>query len=181
MELFSLRLLLLTVPGATCYEDLRTFEGTLHETFQAATNAHGLLESDSEWLRCLNEAEELAPFASMVRRLFCYILVNCSPADPYELWVQHRDRLSDDYFYQLRATLGMSTHEELDQENIKTIYKHTLGDIDHQLQKLGFQLSDYPSMPQETISTFDSLPTLCGILKNTHLKKEHNNRKDIVK
>jgi hypothetical protein len=60
IERFHLRLLLLHVPGATCFADLRTtHRGTpdevVHPTFKAACIARGLLEDDDEWDRCLSE------------------------------------------------------------------------------------------------------------------------------
>ncbi|SAL96239.1 hypothetical protein, partial, partial [Absidia glauca] len=56
MELYCLRLLLIKVQGPKSYEDLRTFQGTVHETFQDAALARGLLENDDEWDHCLEEA-----------------------------------------------------------------------------------------------------------------------------
>jgi hypothetical protein len=158
MELYSLRLLLLSVPGPTSFEDIRTYDGIVHETFQAAANARGLLESDNEWDRCLEEAGMTAPFPKMIRQLFCYILVNCSPADPLALWTTHRDRMSDDYFFELRRNLQISNNESLDDNQKDQIYKRTLGDIELHLQTIGYRLSRFPTLPQEIITQLDSLP-----------------------
>lgn len=49
IEKYHLRLLLLHVSGATSFEFLRTFEGHLHSSFQAAARARGLLADDTEW------------------------------------------------------------------------------------------------------------------------------------
>ena len=45
--------------GAISFENLRTFEGHIHDTFKEACHARGLLEDDEEWLRCLQDASEM--------------------------------------------------------------------------------------------------------------------------
>src|SRR6267142_4730654 len=80
-ERFYLCLLLTTVPGATSFENLRTFEGTLHLTFKDACIARGLLEDDSEWRQCLREARHMAT-GYQLRHLFVTILRDCTPTDP---------------------------------------------------------------------------------------------------
>ena len=55
-ELFHLRLLLLNVSGPTCFEDLRTVDGQLCQTFQEATVKLGLWEDDTECYLALEEA-----------------------------------------------------------------------------------------------------------------------------
>uniref|UniRef100_UPI00358F89E5 uncharacterized protein n=1 Tax=Myxine glutinosa TaxID=7769 RepID=UPI00358F89E5 len=50
---FALRLLLLHRKGATSFEDLRTVDGQLHNTFKDAARAMGLLEDDAQHRRCL--------------------------------------------------------------------------------------------------------------------------------
>jgi hypothetical protein len=59
-EHFYLRLLLTNVPGASSYEYLHTFEGTLYPTIKDAYIACGLLEDDQEWHQCLEEAKHMA-------------------------------------------------------------------------------------------------------------------------
>ncbi|XP_032690659.1 uncharacterized protein LOC116853632 [Odontomachus brunneus] len=55
LELFHLRLLLLTVKGATSFEDLRTVNGEIYPTFTATCLALGLIEDDEEWMRAMDE------------------------------------------------------------------------------------------------------------------------------
>ena len=55
-ETFCLRLLLLHVPGATSFEDLRTVEGCLYDTFKEAAQKHGLFNDQTTWDQTLNEA-----------------------------------------------------------------------------------------------------------------------------
>lgn len=49
IELFHLRLLLINIKGAKSFEDLRTVNGILNETYMSACLAAGLIEDDQEW------------------------------------------------------------------------------------------------------------------------------------
>ena len=73
-ERFALRLLLLHRKGVTSFEDLRTIDGYLHETFKDAARAMGLLEDDTEHRRCLQEAS-IMNMPSQMRQLFATLLV----------------------------------------------------------------------------------------------------------
>jgi hypothetical protein len=55
-ERFYLRMLLTHVRSATSYDDLRSFEGITYETFKLACIARGLLDSDEQWDRSVQEA-----------------------------------------------------------------------------------------------------------------------------
>jgi hypothetical protein len=55
-ELYYLRMLLHHIPGATCYEDMRTVNSQVYPTFQAAAEALGLLECDNQREHCLDDA-----------------------------------------------------------------------------------------------------------------------------
>ncbi|GAN11433.1 ATP-dependent helicase RRM3-like [Mucor ambiguus] len=100
-ELFHLRMLLYhIVAGATSFEDMRTVNGVVYPTYQAAARALGLLASDNEWHNCLEEAA-LTQSAISLHKLFCIILSFCAPSNPYELWQTFKISLSEDYAYQL--------------------------------------------------------------------------------
>ena len=96
VEKFHLRLLLYHVPGAQSFEDLRTVGGVLLPTFQAAARRLGLLADDEEWDACLTEAATYQMLAAL-RRLFATLLLFCSPASPYELWLRHRGSMTEDF------------------------------------------------------------------------------------
>ena len=55
-ELFYLRMLLLYVPGARNFIDLRTINGVTVETFKEACKLKHLLDDDSEWENTFSEA-----------------------------------------------------------------------------------------------------------------------------
>lgn len=98
---FFLRLLLTSVKGPTSYEDLRTYQGQLYPTDQAACIARGLLDDDEEWAGCLREA---ATFQTgyQLRRLFSVILIHCHPSDPNKLWQDFRHHTCDDLQHYLQ-------------------------------------------------------------------------------
>ena len=53
VELFYLRLLLLSVKGATSFENLKIVNGTIHDNFVSTCLALGLIElimNDNEWM-----------------------------------------------------------------------------------------------------------------------------------
>ena len=95
-EKFALRCLLLHVRGATCYEDLRTYNNILYGTFQEACLARGLLEDDREWDRALSDAVALR-MPRQCRQLFVTILTHCQPSEPLILWERYKEFLSEDF------------------------------------------------------------------------------------
>jgi hypothetical protein len=82
VELFMLRRLLLTVPGATCWEDLRTFGGEVHPSFESAARARGMLNDDTELSAAFQEIVESTVSDSSIRRQFCLLLVFGRPVQP---------------------------------------------------------------------------------------------------
>lgn len=94
-ERFYLRLLLHKIPGPTSYEYLRTVNGVLCETFQQACQELGLLESDNHWNMALKEASEIC-HPKQIRDLFAVILTAGIPSNPNELWLTHRESMSED-------------------------------------------------------------------------------------
>jgi hypothetical protein len=98
IEKFHLRILLMHVPGATSFEDIRTFEGEVFPTFQAAARARGLLQDDTEWSAAMTEAAVFQP-ASSLRKLFCILIAFSNVSDPFQLWLDHRDNMAEDYLY----------------------------------------------------------------------------------
>lgn len=56
---FHLRLLLLNRRGSQSFQDIRTVDGVVHETYTSAADALGLLEDDRAWRTCLMESASL--------------------------------------------------------------------------------------------------------------------------
>ncbi|XP_024392361.1 uncharacterized protein [Physcomitrium patens] len=95
-KVFYLRLLLTHVEAPTSFEDLLCFHDIVHPTYKAACIARGLLQDDSEWENCLQEATVIA-LPKQVRRLFATLLVFGQPLDPLSLLKTHLDAMSDDW------------------------------------------------------------------------------------
>ena len=72
-ELFFLRLLLLQAKEATSWEDVRTVNGIVLETFREACVLKGLLQDDIEWQNTLSEVV-LTRMPKQIRQLFSIIL-----------------------------------------------------------------------------------------------------------
>ncbi|XP_065678211.1 uncharacterized protein LOC124818131 [Hydra vulgaris] len=80
-EIFYLRMLLLHVRGAVSFEDLRTVNGTVFNTFREACSQLGLLQDDAEWRNTLTEAAATR-LPNQIRQMFSIILTFCEPDDP---------------------------------------------------------------------------------------------------
>ena len=77
LQLYSLRLLLNKVKGATGFEELRSIDGKPCETFHAAAIARNLVKDDKIWIDCMDKASETETNIHRLRQLFVTILVNC--------------------------------------------------------------------------------------------------------
>ena len=126
-ERYHLRLLLLHVRGATSYRHLRTVAGQEAETFQGACRLHNLLEDDDEWDNCLAEAENFQ-MPAQLRRLFVTICIFCHPADPLQLWLDHKMGMIEDF---------SRAHRSDTAENLALL------DIQQLLSIHGFTCADY--------------------------------------
>ena len=73
IELFHLRTLLLHVPGATSFEDIRMVDGVLADNFQQACRLRGLVQDDNEWRQALTEASTFQ-MPSQLRSMFSFPL-----------------------------------------------------------------------------------------------------------
>ena len=110
-ERFYLRMLLTVVKGPTSFEDLRTYDGVIHQNFKSACVERALLDSDEQWDRSLTEAE-LWQGGFQLRQLFVCILLHCYPADALQLWLNHAQHLSDDCRHQLQTTYQIANPSE---------------------------------------------------------------------
>ena len=91
----------MNVRGASSFDQLKTVNGTIHETFADAARELNLVEDDQEWTRCLEEASQThMPFE--MRNLFVSILIHCGPNQPVELWESFRDAMAEDFIHKFR-------------------------------------------------------------------------------
>ena len=67
-ERYFLRVLLNHIPGSKSFEDLKTVDGVLCDTFREAAERRGLIEADNTLDECLTESELFAMPASLDRK-----------------------------------------------------------------------------------------------------------------
>ena len=79
-----LLLLLLAQPGARGFENLRTVDGELLPTFQAAATARGLCDSDEHYHSALQDVLAVTT-AARAWRFLAMIFTCCEVADPFSL------------------------------------------------------------------------------------------------
>ena len=106
-EKYYLRMLLTVVPGRQSFENLRTVDGVICASFQAACSARGLLEDDQEWFSCFAEAVRFSSGYSL-RALFGTALVPGRVTDPTVLWNRYADDICDDLPHRLRSMIDIS-------------------------------------------------------------------------
>lgn len=95
-ELFHLRLLLLMVKGATSFEDLRTVDNKICDTFHGACLELDLIEDNGEWERAMTDGE-IWMMPRQLRCLFASILILFYPNSQGELWEMFKDLLTQDF------------------------------------------------------------------------------------
>ena len=127
-ERFYLRLLLHNVPGATSFQHLRTVNGQVYTSFKEACQALGLLEDDSEWQKCLEEARAGAT-PHQFRSLFAAMLIYNGVNDPPGLWELFKEDMAEDFkhqagmveFHQLHFDSALRALEVLLKEHNKSL------------------------------------------------------------
>jgi hypothetical protein len=135
-ERFYLRLLLTMVAGVTSFENLRTIDGVVYPTFQAACDAMGLLQDDQEWDACLREAC-VDQNADQLKKLFVILLLFCAPLHLERLWARYRDKMSHDTLYRRRGEGG----------TLDDAYNDSLLLLEERLAMANKSLRDFPEMP----------------------------------
>jgi len=136
-ERFFLRLLIVTFAGFKSFEDVRTYDGAVYRTYREACLARGILADDHEWHHALSEAAGVDSGRAL-RGLFFYIIFNCNPSDPSELWRTHKDALSDDCRYRL-TRLPHNITDATDSQ----AHSYALCELRRTLQSYGKDLIDY--------------------------------------
>ncbi|WOG81785.1 hypothetical protein DCAR_0100936 [Daucus carota subsp. sativus] len=94
-ELLYLRMLLMRKKGAINFQDVRTVDNHVYDTFKEACAALGLLENDSQWHHEMFENSHSA-MPNQLREMFVNILAYCSVTDPGALWNAHWKSMSED-------------------------------------------------------------------------------------
>ena len=148
-EGFYLRMLLMVVRGALSYADVRTYEGTVYNSFREACQARGLIGDDTEWLALFDEAVQWAT-SFQLRSLFITVLVYCDIGNVRALFNTYWRYMSDDLQYKIRKTVGNATY--IVPENI--LLSTLLTELSNMFLKNGLSISSY-DLPKPSESALD--------------------------
>ncbi|SGY45423.1 BQ5605_C001g00283 [Microbotryum silenes-dioicae] len=150
-ERFYLRLLLEVVMGPTSFSDLLKFEDAVYPSYRAACTARRLLADDGEHHICLGEAAQIKT-GDQLRRLFVFMLIHATVANPPALLDRHFASLSDDARYHIERYEDVPINDQ-------TIRLWTLNKIRLLLaandQTLAF--FDLPELTKDEVRLFDRL------------------------
>jgi hypothetical protein len=141
-------MLLLTVKGATSYEDLRSYNNTLHPTFKEACRARGLLNDDNEWYEAFDEAAKWAT-SDQLRQLFVTMLLYCEVGDEHIFFEKVWKLLADDIQYNMRRTLHLPTYQMPEDE----VKDQLLDNLTILFNRCRANIHDY-NLPRKTIFTY---------------------------
>lgn len=114
-ECYYLRLLLIHIRGPTSFQNLKTINNILCESYRDACQKLNLLENDDHWENSLADAS-LAASPYQIRILFAIIISTCGPSKPLELWEKYKNAMTDDILYQARnatASPGLEYSPEM--------------------------------------------------------------------
>ncbi|XP_065662697.1 uncharacterized protein LOC100205305 [Hydra vulgaris] len=126
--------------GALSYENLRTVNGTVFNTFCEACYQLGLLQDDIEWRNTLTEAVATG-LPKQIRQLFSIILTLCQPDDPLHLWNTFKDYMVEDYIHRLMPILlaeqvALCQIESIINQSGKTLADYNLPTLDQFLDSI---------------------------------------------
>ena len=140
-EKFFLRMLLHIVKGPKSFEDLKTVNGFVCETYQRACILLGIFEDDSQIEATFEEAHSITTNGDQLRHIFVTLLVHAMPADPLALWEKFKDHLAEDYIHKLRLKY-QEEQKELTEVPEK-IYNQVLLKLKSLLEEHGKDLKDF--------------------------------------
>ena len=96
VERYYLRRLLLNVPGATSFEDLRTVDGVLYDSYKKAAEVRHLIMDDSQWRESMHEAD-VFQMPCQLRSMFAFICAFNQLKDPLLLYEDFKESMTEDY------------------------------------------------------------------------------------
>ncbi|CAN1777372.1 ATP-dependent DNA helicase PIF1 [Linum perenne] len=167
-ERFYLRMLLHVVKGCTSFDDIKTVNGVVYESFKDACRAYGFLSDDGEWNQCLQEVANTAS-ARQMRTLFATIIMHCEVSSIESLWEKNWELLSDDILYLRRQELNLPQL----QLSIQDIQLLCLVEVEKILRRFGRSLTDFSGF-----SDFDT--SNLTDTSNTLLAEEMNYDRDAL-
>ncbi|OMP04886.1 DNA helicase PIF1, ATP-dependent [Corchorus olitorius] len=147
-ELYYLRLLLNVVRGPKSFEHLRTVDGVLHQTYQQACEALGLLGDDKQWQHALDEAAHWAN-AKHLRQFFVQLLLFSQVTNPAALFEKNWQIMSDDIQHRFDIAVRLPNYALPPPEALRNYVLLAIGDL---LAQNCSSLAE-KNLPQPTMNT----------------------------
>lgn len=97
------------VKGAKSYANVRTYNGTVYESFKDACAAMGLLGDDNELYCAFDEALEWG-MGDQLRRLFVTMIIFCGVLDENRFFEKYWTHLAKDIQHKIRRSLNDHTY-----------------------------------------------------------------------
>ncbi|CAH1445086.1 unnamed protein product [Lactuca virosa] len=141
-DIYYLRILLNKIKGPTCYEDIKTINGIVHDSYKDACYALGLLDDDREYISSINETHHWAT-ASFCRSLFVMLITSDSLSSPAHVFEETYQCLSDDVIHVREQEIGVRGLKLKED----AIFNLTLSYIEKSLLSCGLSLKQIPNMP----------------------------------
>nr|KAJ0188861.1 hypothetical protein LSAT_V11C900488340 [Lactuca sativa] len=141
-DIYYLWILLNKIKGPTCYEDIRTINGIMHESYKDACYALGLLDVDREYISSINETHYWAT-ASFCRSLFVMLITLDCLSRTTHVFKEMFKSLSDDVIHvreQEISIRGLKLKKD-------AIFNLTLSYIVKSLLSCELSLKRIPNMP----------------------------------
>ncbi|CAN1801725.1 ATP-dependent DNA helicase PIF1 [Linum perenne] len=151
-ERYYLRVLLHIVKGCRSFEEIKTVNGVIYESFKETCYALGFLADDNEWHDCLQEVSTWASSRKM-RRIFATMLAFSQVSNTKELWERNWELLSEDILYNQRRLLN-TPHLVLSVDEIKEL---CLQEIQKFLRDIGTSLENFQEMRNMFHTNHDKL------------------------
>nr|KAJ0204524.1 hypothetical protein LSAT_V11C500239150 [Lactuca sativa] len=133
-DVYYLHILLNKVKGHTCYEDIRTVNGTVYDSYKYVCYAFGLLDNDREYISSIQETHHWAA-TSFCRSLFVMLITTDSLSRPHHDFKETYNCLSDDIVH-VRLKL-----------KLEAIYHLKLSYTEKSLLGCGLSLKHIPNKP----------------------------------
>ncbi|KAL7610927.1 hypothetical protein Lser_V15G12908 [Lactuca serriola] len=141
-DVYYLRIFLNKVEGPTCYEHLRTVNGTVYDSYKDACYALGLLDDDREYIYSIQETDHWAT-ACFCRSLFVMLITSDSLSRPHHVFKETYNCHSDDVIHVREQEIGVKGLKQ----KPEAIYHLTLSYIEKSLLRCGLSLKQIPNMP----------------------------------
>ncbi|XP_022041325.1 uncharacterized protein LOC110943902 [Helianthus annuus] len=178
-EAYYLRILLNKVKGPKSFDDIKTVDGKVYDTFRDACYALGLLDDDAEYIEAIKEANETGS-PSYLRNLFATLLLTNTLSRPEVVWESTWRYMTDDFIYRLRKYHRLTDLSIPDHQ----LKNYVLSEVEKFLARNNSSLRRFETMPYpDTASMSDSDNRLINeerIYDQTNLQVEFNNQLNLL-